>query len=109
MAHRDNRFLSDLVMLRNNPVLVDEVLGQAREGNVDAQYALGLIFAEGRGLAEDLVQSYVWLSLAVMQGDEDAQLLRMIVGERMSAQEFEISLALAGDLEMELSGNISNH
>jgi TPR repeat protein len=55
---------------------------------VDAFYALGLIYAEGRGVPIDLAQSHYWLSLAVDQGDKDADLLRNIVGSQMTDEEY---------------------
>ena len=38
----DNDFLRGLVLLRNDPQLAKRVLHEARAGNVDAQYAMGL-------------------------------------------------------------------
>ena len=37
---------------------------KARKGNGIAQYNLGLAYAEGKGVTADLVEAYVWLSLA---------------------------------------------
>lgn len=84
----DNNFLKDLVLLRNDPSKVPPIREAAERGEVDAQYALGLIYAEGRGVAMDLAQAHYWLSLAIEQGDRDADLLRNIVGCHMSDEEF---------------------
>ena len=41
---------------------------KAEEGNSVAQYYLGLVYAEGRAVPKDLVEAYVWLSLAAENG-----------------------------------------
>ncbi|MCK7580270.1 MAG: hypothetical protein MZV65_34600 [Chromatiales bacterium] len=72
-----NDFLRELVLLRHDLELAERVRAEAFSGNADAQYVLGLIFAEGRGVDEDPVEAYAWLSLAVLQGDRDAATLRL--------------------------------
>lgn len=81
---KDSSFLSELVLLRNDPELLDEVIPLAEEGDANAQYALGLIYAEGRGVKIDLARAYMWLSRAVDQGDIDARDLRHVVVEHMT-------------------------
>jgi TPR repeat protein len=80
--------LRGLNLLRNDPQAAARLLAQAEEGDMDAQYAAGLIYAEGRGVSIDLVQSYFWLSRAIDQGDGDAELLRRQVAVQMSDAEF---------------------
>lgn len=80
--------LRGLNLLRNDPQAAARLLAQAEDGDIDAQYAAGLIYAEGRGVAIDLVQSYFWLSKAIAQGDGDAELLRRQVAVQMSDAEF---------------------
>jgi TPR repeat protein len=36
----------------------------AEQGDVEAQHAIGLMYANGRGLPRDLVQAHKWLNLA---------------------------------------------
>jgi len=84
----DKSYLKDLILLRNDPSKVPLIRDRAQKGEMDAQYAMGLIYAEGRGVEIDLAQSHYWLSLAVDQGDRDAELLRNIVGSRMTDAEF---------------------
>ena len=88
--YRHNSFLSELVVWRHDPALVDTLRAQARAGNRDARYALGLVYAEGRGTHCDLVEAYAWLTLAMAQGDNDAELLRQIVMETMTAAEVQV-------------------
>jgi uncharacterized protein len=96
---QQNDFLKDLILLRNDPELAERVLHEARSGNVDAQYAMGMIFAEGRGVPLDLVKAFAWLTVAVLQGDRDAVTLRNIVGSQMSDEEFEAGKCCAADYE----------
>ena len=80
--------LSRLTLFRNDPQVAADVLEHALKGDMDAQFAAGLIYAEGRGVPLDLVQSFYWLSKAVEQGDADAKRLRVYVGTQMSDEEY---------------------
>jgi TPR repeat protein len=44
----------------------------ARQGNSEAQYALGLVYAEGRGVAKDQQQSLYWMNEAARNGSKRA-------------------------------------
>ena len=50
-----------------------ELRGRAEKGEVSAQYFLGLIYANGRGVAKDEVEAVKWYRKAAEQGDADAQ------------------------------------
>ena len=80
--------LSGLNLLRNDPGVAARLIAEAEAGDMDAQYAAGLVYAEGRGVEPDLVQSYFWLTRAVQQGDADAGKLRRYVASQMSEVEF---------------------
>lgn len=80
--------LSGLNLLRNDPEAAARLIAEADRGDVDAQYAAGLIYAEGRGVEIDLVQAFYWLTQAIEQGDEDAELLRRHVAIEMGDEEF---------------------
>lgn len=97
-----NDFLRELVLLRHDPELAERVRAEAFTGNVDAQYALGLIFAEGRGVDEDPVEAYAWLSLAILQGDRDAVTLRGVIAGRMTIQECERGERAAAAYELQI-------
>ena len=90
----DNSYLKDLVLLRNDPSKVAVIREAAERGEVDALYALGLVYAEGRGVPIDLAQAHYWLSLAIERGDRDAELLRNIVGSQMTDEEYASALRL---------------
>lgn len=97
--------LRDLMLLKHDAALLDEFYEKAVEGDVDAQYGLGLIYAEGRGTDEDLVKAFAWLTVCTAQGDDDAQTLRMVVSERMTEEEFQRSL----DLSLEIKQAIQDY
>lgn len=84
----DGLDLSHLSLLRNDPEAAAQVLEHALAGNIDAQFAAGLIYAEGRGVPIDLVQSFFWLTQAVEKGDAEAERLRNVVGSQMSDAEY---------------------
>ena len=46
----------------------------AESGNSDAQYNLGLMYDDGRGVAQDYKEAAKWHTLAAEQGDADSQL-----------------------------------
>jgi TPR repeat protein len=80
--------LSGLNLLRNDPEVAARLLAEAEQGDMDAQYAAGLIYAEGRGVDPDPVQAYFWLTQAIEQGDADAEKLRRHVAAEMTDDEF---------------------
>jgi uncharacterized protein len=50
--------LRSLVLLRYDPEAAAIILAQAEQNDVDAQYAMGLIYAEGRGVAQDEAMAF---------------------------------------------------
>jgi localization factor PodJL len=51
----------------------------------DSQFNLGVLYARGMGVPQDLVQSWLWFSLAAQQGDADAAKKRDEVAAKMDA------------------------
>jgi TPR repeat protein len=98
--------LRSLALLRNDPQQAQNLLRDAENGDVDAQYAVGLIYAEGRGVEQDQALSYFWLSLAHEQGDKDAEILRMVVAVNMSDAEYACAKQL---LDKHRSGEFHFH
>lgn len=86
--------LRSLALLRNDPHEAKKLLRDAEKGDVDAQYAAGLIYAEGRGVEQNDALSYFWLTLAHEQGDEDATLLLTVVAVNMSQDNYECALEI---------------
>ena len=56
----------------------------ATQGNAEAQYNLGNMYAEGKGVSQDIVKTYELFSLAIAQGHEFASIRRERLSERMS-------------------------
>lgn len=81
--------LERMTLLRNDPDDARRLFNLARTGDVDAQYALGLSYAEGRGVQIDEARAYFWLSQACDQNDAEARVLRNIVARDMSQHSFE--------------------
>ena len=44
----------------------------AEQGDANAQYILGLMYANGEGVPEDDVTAYAWLNIAAAQGQSSA-------------------------------------
>ncbi len=88
---QNNNYLQDLILWNSNSDTTNGIRKAAMQGEMDAQYALGLCYAEGRGVTQDLVNAYLWLSLAIEQGDRDAFDLRAIIVEQMSDDQFLIA------------------
>lgn len=79
--------LSDLVLLRNDPLVAGEFLQAAHQGDIDAQYGMGLIYAEGRGVDQDEVKAFYWLTCAMEKGDSGAEVLRKVVAAGMTEEQ----------------------
>jgi TPR repeat protein len=52
---------------------VEEYLLKAEEGDVDAQYNLGIIYYHGEGVPRDFDKALMWFHQAAEQNDADAQ------------------------------------
>jgi len=56
----------------------------AEQGDVDAQYNLGMSCHSTPGILQDYVQAYMWLELAAGKGKQQAALERDALAERMT-------------------------
>lgn len=104
-----NQYLADLALYRNDPELAQALTENALQGDRNAQYALGLIYIEGRGVDINPVESYAWLTAAMLQGDEDAFLLRNMVTELMSKNDIVEAEERAGVIMMHENGFDNPH
>jgi uncharacterized protein len=59
----------------------------AEQGDAFAQYNLGVMYANGRGVPEDDVEAVKWYRLAADQGLDVARLNREIVEQKMTKQQ----------------------
>src|SRR5690349_12629703 len=53
---------------RSEPAEVAALRAKAERGNAIAQYNLGLTYLQGREVPTDLIESFVWLTLAAEGG-----------------------------------------
>ena len=60
--------------MQNEPAEVAALRLKAVRGNAIAQYNLGLAYAEGRQVASDPAEAWVWLTLAAQHGSRDRAL-----------------------------------
>ena len=57
----------------NIPSEIEQTTKLANEGNAEAQFNLGILYAKGRGVPQDYKQAHIWLQKAADQGDASAQ------------------------------------
>ncbi len=70
-------------MTNDQSTNLEKLIQQASQGNAAAQYNLGVMYANGRGVPQDYVQAMKWYRLAADQGDAKAQFnLAAILYER---------------------------
>src|SRR5205085_10779194 len=58
----------------------------ADHGIADSQYNLGILYARGIGVEQNLAESFKWFSLAAAQGDVDSSRKRDDVAKRLDPQ-----------------------
>jgi len=104
-----NQYLADLALYRSDPELARALTEHALQGDKHAQYALGLIYIEGRDIAANPIESYAWLTAAIMQGDEEAFLLRNMVAELLSSSAIDEAEERAGVIMMHDEGFEKQH
>ena len=56
-----------------NPVPIAEIRRLAEQGHAGAQFSLGVMYDEGRGVSQNDAEAVRWYQLAADQGDADAQ------------------------------------
>ena len=61
------------VPLSAQPGSNDELREKAEQGDVQAQYNLGIMYETGRGVPQDETEAVRWYRLAAEQGDAEAQ------------------------------------
>jgi localization factor PodJL len=58
----------------------------ADRGVADSQFNLGILYARGIGVEQNLAESFKWFSLAAAQGDADAGRKRDDIAKRLDVQ-----------------------
>ena len=67
VSNRANKHYEDAIVFR---------ITLAKQGHVDAQYNLGLMYYNGLGFLKDIVVVYAWWNVAAAQGNEIAPIDR---------------------------------
>ena len=78
-----------------DPKSLPSCAAAADAGVVDAQYCLGMHYANGRDVERDYIVAHKWFNLAATQGDPGARDLRGELAMEMSAAEIAEAQRLA--------------
>ena len=65
---------------------------------VEAQFLLGVMYADGEGVPEDDVQAYAWINLAAAQGNENAISIKPKLAKRMKPCQIDQAQQLSKEL-----------
>ncbi len=68
----------------------------AEQGDAKAQFMLGMMYFNGRGVAQDYKLAYVWSSVSAANGDVEAATYRDLFAKRLSPAVLAEAQALAG-------------
>jgi TPR repeat protein len=69
----------------------------ANQGKGDAQYNLGVMYANGKGVPQDYVVAHMWLNLSASHGDQEAAAARDSLAQTMSAAQVAEAQKMARD------------
>ncbi len=61
----------------------------AHAGNAQAQYLLGGLYADGKGVAQDNNQAYMWYGIAAKQGSTEAAAKKNEIARKLQAAEIQ--------------------
>ena len=70
-------------------------LSLAEQGDASAQFNLGMMYDNGRGVPQDYALAYMWFNLCGSSGDKDCVKNRNIVEEKMTPQQIEKAQEMA--------------
>lgn len=77
------------------PAALKEFTVLAGQGDADAQFILGDMYAQGQGVAQDNVQAYKWYEIASQNGARGAPAARDALKNKMSAEDITRAQQLA--------------
>ena len=69
----------------------------ANQGDIEAQFNLGVYLTSGKGCDVDIVQAHMWFTLAARKGDSDSISNRDILVKRLNPEQVKQSKQLAMD------------
>ena len=69
-------------------VVITQLMKRAEQGNALAQYNLGLMYEDGKGVPRDYVQAHMWYNLAASQTDDQVYAeFRDAIAEHMTREQ----------------------
>jgi hypothetical protein len=70
----------------------------AEQGYADAQFNLGLTYADGEGVPEDDVTAYAWFSVAAASGDDGGRKNRDIIKRKLTPSQLDRGQVMAREI-----------
>ena len=61
----------------------------AKQGNASAQYNLGYMYANGKGVPQDYIRAHMWYNFAASSGNKMATGNRDIIAKQMTPSQLE--------------------
>ena len=71
---------------------------KAEQGELTAQYFLGVYYDEGLGVPEDRMTAYAWLNIAAANGDTRAKSHKTKLAKKMSRKQIDKAQALSREM-----------
>ena len=59
----------------------------AEQGDAKAQFKLGVMYATGQGVAQDMVRAYMWFDLAAALGNDNGRRYRDLAARSLSPEQ----------------------
>ena len=67
----------------------------AQQGHIGAQFDLGGMYANGRGVLQDYTKAHMWFNIASINGDREITEMRDTMASLMSPQQIEQAQRMA--------------
>jgi hypothetical protein len=80
----------------------------AEKGSANAQFNLGVLYANGEGVLQGSSESYVWLNIAAMAGNKNLAIKRDRAAEKLTTEELNLAQQRAAELFEEIQQNKMN-
>jgi hypothetical protein len=77
----------DAYTKKDYPTALKEFRLLANQGNADAQFFLGYMYATGKGVIQDYIQAHVWFNLSAARGNDNAAASREKIAKTMTPQQ----------------------
>lgn len=104
-----NNYLNKLTGINDHWKLAKFIEDHAYMGEPNAQYALGLMYAEGRGVVQNPTLAYAWLTVAMFHGDWAARDLRILVKSMLDNDDLAMADNMAARLVVDIGEEATEH